>query len=97
MPEVKVEKARVEKIATPAKTEGAVVRPDDFLATAFPFGNFFGRHVFNMNPFALMREMDRNFWKARAPETWTPVIDIRRCNGDLVITAELRWSESRKK
>jgi HSP20 family protein len=55
---------------------------------------------FGMSPFALMREfpekMDRTS-RGAAPgidagaelSAWAPAVDIRQCNGDLVITAEL--------
>ena len=57
----------------------------------FPFGRYFG-----LGPFGLMRglseEMDRAF-RGVIPsaqlEPWTPTVDVRQCNGDLVVTAEL--------
>jgi len=76
---------RVEKRAVP-------------VAPMFPVGRFFGMNPFTMNPFTMMREfsedMDRMFRGTTpaapaVPEVWTPTIDIQRCNGDLVVTAEL--------
>jgi HSP20 family protein len=59
----------------------------------FPVGRFFG-----MNPFTMMREftdeMD-NIFNGIAPatpvtpEVWAPKVDVQRCNGNLVVTAEL--------
>jgi len=76
--------------------ENAVAKPEanDFFAPILPFGRFFG-----VRPFALMREftdeMDRMFKGAPLVEgepgfnAWTPTMDVQRCNGDLVVTAEL--------
>jgi len=76
--------------------ENAIAKPEanDYLAPILPFGRFFG-----VRPFALMREftdeMDRMFKGAPLAEgaagieAWTPTIDVHRCNGDLVVTAEL--------
>jgi HSP20 family protein len=59
----------------------------------FPVGRFFG-----MNPFTMMREfteeMDNIFHGnipviPAVPEVWAPKVDVQRCNGDLVVTAEL--------
>lgn len=53
----------------------------------FPVGRFFG-----MNPFTTMREFGEemdHWFRGAAPEAWAPTIDIQRCNGNLVITAEL--------
>jgi len=82
MPEVKITK------------ENALAKPEaDFFAPILPFGRFFG-----VRPFALMREftddMDRMFRNVPASEgaslaAWTPTIDVTKCNGDLVVTAEL--------
>jgi len=62
-------------------------------APMFPVGRFFG-----MNPFTMMREftdeMD-NIFNGIAPatpvtpEVWAPKVDVQRCNGNLVVTAEL--------
>jgi HSP20 family protein len=59
-----------------------------------PFGRWFG-----MSPFALMREftdeMDRAFRDVAGMDAsaelgaWSPAVDVRQCNGDLVITAEV--------
>jgi len=75
--------------------ENAIAKPEanDLFAPILPFGRFFG-----VRPFALMREftedMDRMFKGAPLGEganlaAWTPTVDITRCNGDLVVTAEL--------
>jgi len=75
--------------------ENAIAKPEtnDFFAPILPFGRFFG-----VRPFALMREftdeMDRMFKGAPLGEgaalaAWTPTVDVTRCNGDLVVTAEL--------
>ncbi len=91
-----MEQVKVTKEQPVAKRETAPVRAaSDFFAPVLPFGRLFG-----MNPFALMREfsdeMDRAF-RGIAPATgdgrelnaWSPTVDIRRCNGDMVVTAEL--------
>jgi HSP20 family protein len=56
----------------------------------------FGGGLFNLNPFALMRqfaeEFDRGFAGLLGPESagaWMPRIDVKRNDGDLVISAEL--------
>ena len=84
MTEVKVSKEQ-----SPAKREvpasGALFRP------TFPFGRYFG-----LVPFRLMRElseeMDRAF-RGVIPgtqlEPWTPTVDVQKCNGNLIVTAEL--------
>lgn len=89
MSEVKVEKQT--SIAKP--TPGASIF-NDFFAPSFPAGRFFG-----VSPFVMMREfsdtMDRMFkaaggtTEAAAMKAWAPTVDVRRCNGDLVVTAEL--------
>jgi HSP20 family protein len=73
------------------ETAVAKPEPNDFFAPILPFGRFFG-----VRPFALMREftdeMDRMFKGAPIAEglaTWSPTVDVTRCNGDLVVTAEL--------
>ncbi len=84
------------KVQPVAKRESAPVRAAiDPLAPMVPLGRWFG-----VNPFALMRElteeMDRVF-QGSAPGrekgaelgAWSPAVDVRQCNGDLVITAEL--------
>jgi HSP20 family protein len=91
MSEVKVEK-QIARRETPGLNTF-----NDFFAPMFPVGRFFG-----VSPFAMMREfteeMDRMFTKtgAFAPsaetaqmQTWAPAVDVRRCNGNLVVTAEL--------
>jgi len=76
--------------------ENAITKPEvnDFFAPILPFGRLFG-----VRPFALMREftdeMDRMFKGAPLGEgteglaAWSPTVDVTRCNGDLVVTAEL--------
>jgi HSP20 family protein len=95
-----VENAKVEN----AKSETQIAKREtpglntfnDFFAPMFPVGRFFG-----VSPFAMMREfteeMDRMFTKgsfAPSAETaqmqaWAPTVDVQRCNGNLVVTAEL--------
>jgi HSP20 family protein len=84
MSEVKVSKEQsLAKRETPVSS--ALFRP------MFPFNRYF-----DWSPFGLMRElgeeMDRAFRGAipRANlEPWAPPVDIRKCNGDVVVTAEL--------
>jgi len=66
----------------------------DVFAPMVPFGRLFG-----MSPFAMMREftdeMDRVFrgitpkGEGAALAAWAPPVDVRQCNGDLVVTAEV--------
>lgn len=90
MSDVKVEKqASVARRETPG-----MISSNDFFAPMFPVGRFFG-----VSPFAMMREfteeMDRMFNKTGAPGSpgqtaaWAPTVDIQRCDGSLVVTAEL--------
>lgn len=81
MSEVKVKKA---------KEEGLMRRP---MLPDFPWfrGNFF-----HLNPFALMRqfteEMDRMFrlpWAEKGIEVWSPAIETKMVEGNLVVKAEL--------
>ena len=82
MAEVKVNKEQA--VTKPEAPEGGLFRP------LFPFSRF------GWEPFGLLRqlneEMDRAFGSA-APgaklETWAPAVDVQRCNGDMVVTAEL--------
>jgi HSP20 family protein len=91
-----MEQVKVNKQQSVAKPEAAPLRrANEFFAPMVPFGRWFG-----MSPFALMREltdeMDKTF-RGVAPaagagaelRAWSPVVDIRQCNGDLVVTAEL--------
>lgn len=91
-----MEEVKVNKEQSVAKREAASLRgASDLFAPMMPFGRWIG-----MNPFGLMREftdeMDRIF-QAVAPRTatsadlnaWSPTVDIRQCNGDLVVTAEV--------
>jgi len=89
MAEVKVETPK-----TPARTEtGGTAKREDLFAPLFPFGRFFGLSPSAANPWAMMREftdeMDRMFRAGSFAETWAPAVDVRRCNGDMVVTAEL--------
>ncbi len=86
MAEVKVERPK-------ALTRQEATEPTPFgesFAPMFPVGRFFG-----MSPFAMMREftdqMDCVFQggEGRDLKAWTPAVDIQRCNGDLVVKAEL--------
>jgi HSP20 family protein len=55
----------------------------------------FRSRLFNMNPFALMRQfaddMDRSWGPATTDggAAWAPAIEVKRKNSDLVVTAEL--------
>jgi len=75
--------------------ENTLAKPETggLFTPILPFGRFFG-----VRPFALMREftdeMDRMFKGAPFGEgaelaAWAPTVDITKCNGDLVVTAEL--------
>jgi len=77
---------KITKETAPVKRESY-----DFFAPMLPFGKFFG-----VRPFALMREfteeMDRMFKGiplTEGIEPWAPAVDVTKCNGDLVVTAEL--------
>lgn len=52
---------------------------NDFFSPGFPFETSAA-----MSPFAAMRE-----FAANTAKNWTPAIDIQRCDGNLVVTAEL--------
>jgi HSP20 family molecular chaperone IbpA len=91
-----MEEVKVTKQQSVAKREAAPAsRAKDIFAPMVPFGRWFG-----LSPFALMREftdeMDRAF-RGVAPgmtagaelSAWSPAVDVRQCNGDLVVTAEL--------
>lgn len=87
MPEVKVTNEQAAAKREPPPPAGV----DEFFTPMFPVGRFFGRR-----PFALWRaltdEMDRAFSGTVAQQKedfWTPVVEVRKCNGDLVVTAEL--------
>lgn len=68
-------------------------RFDDFLTTIFPISP--ATRFFGPSPFALWRAMagDRDGAFGLTPhhteDFWTPVVDVRKCHGDLVVTAEL--------
>ncbi len=87
MAEVKVNKEQpLAKGESPSLRGGG-----DFFAPLLPFGRMFGK-----SPFGLMRdftgEMERLFQRpdaGAALDAWTPAVDIRKCNGDMVVTAEL--------
>ncbi len=87
MPEVRVTKEQplVKREAQPVWPMG------DFFAPMSSFGRFFGS-----SPFTLMREfteeMDRVFRGSvlgDLSQAWVPAIDVRQCDGSLVVTAEL--------
>jgi len=86
---------KVEKPAVLARKETTGLNPiGEFFAPMFPAGRFFGLNPFAHNPWAMMREftdeMDRAFrGTAPALKAWTPTVDIRTANGDLLVTAEL--------
>ncbi len=79
------------EVAVTRKTPQTVAAPGEMFRPMMPFGRLFG-----LSPFALMREftdeMDRVL-RGRGPgaeiETWSPTMDVQRCNGTLVVTAEL--------
>jgi HSP20 family protein len=89
---------KVEKQTTLAKREAPAMSTfNDFFAPMFPVGRFFG-----VSPFATLQtmrefsdEMDRMFrpggiaGEGASLQPWTPTVDVQRCNGDLVVTAEL--------
>jgi HSP20 family protein len=88
MPEVTVEKQQKQQLPVGREKPGMSVF-NDLFTPMFPASRLFG-----VRPFALMREftdeMDRMFrGTPAAPEAWAPAVDIQRCNGDLVVTAEL--------
>lgn len=68
-----------------------LARRPGFGLSLFPSG------LFNMNPFAMMRqmneEMDRFFGAAKTgsngDQFWSPAIELKRKNGNLVVSAEL--------
>lgn len=72
------------------ENEGAVTRrPEVYFP--LPFGGLFGA-----SPFKLMKrfteEMDRTFGGFTTPaetEFWAPALEVKRTDGDLVVTAEL--------
>jgi len=91
-----MEEVKVNKEQAVAKREARPARiANDLFAPMVPFGRLFG-----MSPFALMREftdeMDRVF-RGIAPgmeagaelRAWSPAVDVRQCDGNLVVTAEL--------
>lgn len=89
MAEVKVDRGQ-------SQTGQAVTRrsqPDWGLDLHRPFSG--GRNFFEMNPFALMREftneMDKMFAGSLhgAARQWAPSIDVRQCDNNLVVSAEL--------
>jgi HSP20 family protein len=87
MAEVKVNKEQaLSKGESPSLRRGG-----DFFTPMLPFGRMFG-----MSPFGLMRdftsELERLFHRPDASvamDAWSPAVDVRKCNGDLVVTAEL--------
>ncbi|HEY7303801.1 MAG TPA: Hsp20/alpha crystallin family protein [Bryobacteraceae bacterium] len=91
MPETTVVKTTTEK---PARRwpESNLFGPRGLFGPMIPFGDLFG-----VNPFALMREftkeMDRAFSTSSAselrPEVWIPAIEVKKANGNFLVTAEL--------
>lgn len=83
MAEVKVSKEQL-----PAK--GEVPASGGLFKPVFPFGRYLGWMPFGLRE--LSEEMDRAF-RGGTPGTplqaWTPTVDVRHCNGDLIVTAEL--------
>lgn len=93
MSEVKVKKVGEEK----EKAMAPAARPD-FPMLRFPSFDLplFRGSMFNMNPFALMRqftdEMDRSFAgfaTPKEPEFWMPAIEVKQFNGNLLVKADL--------
>ena len=67
-----------------------------------PEFGLFSRNFFNMDPFAMMRqmreEMDRMLRNAPAPKglkAWTPAVEVKQKNGNLVVSAELPGIEQK--
>ena len=79
--------------ASVVKQKEAAVRPTQWRGLEIPF---FRGNLFDINPFALMRqfteEMDRTFGAARtAPNgaAWSPAIEVTQEKGSLIVKAEL--------
>ena len=82
MPEVTVNKKA---------SEPTVSQPTGWFRSEFPFSRSWG-----LSPSSMLRdftdEMDRMFRGIRTGseiEAWTPTMDVQRCNGNLVVSAEL--------
>ena len=80
---------KVQKQSSQARPETGLATTNDFFRPMLPMGRLFG-----LSPFAMMREfteeMDRAFRGAGTSlEAWAPTIDVQRCNGTFVVTAEL--------
>jgi HSP20 family protein len=88
MSEVKVTKERTGE--RPGELTKPTVPTGEHLLPALPIGK-----LFNLNPFALMREftdeMDRVFhgFTALKTEMFAPAIDVKVAGGNLVVTADL--------
>ncbi len=85
MPEVAVSK----KSAEPAPA-----RPTEPSRSLWPFGR--NLSPFSLSPFSMMREltdemnqMFRGISTGTEIQAWTPAMDVQRCNGSLVVSAEL--------
>lgn len=81
----------VTKESAPAKREGPPTgRFYDFPMPMFPISRLFGRRPFELWR-TISEEMDRAFGAApkSREEFWTPLVDVRKCEGNLVVTAEL--------
>jgi len=75
------------------KKNEATAEPTQWKGLGMPL---FRGSIFNMNPFALMRqfteEMDRTFGAMRTAPSgalWSPAIEVTQKNGSLIVTAEL--------
>jgi HSP20 family protein len=89
-----MEDVKVSKQPSVAKAEAAPLsRVEGIFTQTAPLGRWLG-----MSPFALMREftneMDRAFRTTGLPASevagmWSPTVDVRQCDGDLVVTAEV--------
>jgi HSP20 family protein len=81
------------EVAVSQKTTEAplATRPSEVFQPMLPFGRFLG-----LSPFAMMREftneidqMFRGNGHGTEIQAWAPAMDVQRCNGNLVISAEL--------
>jgi HSP20 family molecular chaperone IbpA len=83
---------RVTHEQAPAKREaGPLNRTGDFFAPLFPVGRFFGgRHFGPLHTLSDdIEHAVRGFALAPKEDFWTPVVEVRKCNGELVVSAEL--------
>jgi HSP20 family protein len=82
---------RVTNEQAPAKHQAGPLRTGDFFAPLFPVGRFPGGR-----PFGVLHDLSddieraiRGFNAAPKEDFWTPVVEVRKCNGELVVSAEL--------